>query len=293
MESGICRFGELDMSRCSKITLAVAALSLLPFAPALAADYEPQVVVNQPDQFVPVEVGTGWYLRGDVGYAFTRSMGNVDFRTFDAGTYTNGRLDRAELDSGMTYGIGFGYTFNQWLRADITLDGFNADFNGSVASTDPCEAPVPEPGTTCRTTGTGSASTLSLMANGYVDLGTYAGFTPYVGAGAGMSRVKWGGFSENTYCVDGSATCAAALLGTTPHSGKTDYRFTYAFMAGLAYDISPNLKLDVGYKYTHVAGGDMFNWDAASATAGATGTQGRDDGFSSQEVRVGLRYELW
>jgi opacity protein-like surface antigen len=279
------------MSRYSKIILAVAALSLLPLAPALAADYESQVVLNQPDQFVPVEVGTGWYLRGDVGYAFTRSMGRVDFRTFDAGTYTNGSLDRAELDSGMTYGIGFGYTFNQWLRADLTLDGFNADFNGSVASTDPCGgAPA---GTTCDTKGSGSVSALSLMANGYVDLGTYVGFTPYVGAGAGMTRVKWGGFSENTYCVDGSATCATALLGTTPHSGKTDYRFTYAFMAGLAYDISTNLKLDVGYKYTHVGGGDMVNWDADSATAGATGTQGRDDGFSSQEVRVGLRYELW
>jgi opacity protein-like surface antigen len=282
------------MTRCSKIMLAAAALSLSWLAPAEAADYEPQVVMNQPDQFVPVEVGNGWYLRGDVGYAVTRSMGDVDYRTFDivGGTYTSGGLDRAELDSGMTYGIGFGYTFNPWLRADITLDGFNTDLNGRVASTDPCDgAPA---GTTCNTTGAGSVTTLSLMANGYVDLGTYVGFTPYVGAGAGMSRVKWGNFSENTYCVDGAGTCAApALLGTTRHSGKTDYRFTYALMAGLAYDISQNLKLDIGYKYTHVGGGDTFNWDTASAAAGATGTQGHDDGFSSQEVRVGLRYELW
>ncbi|MGN6465467.1 MAG: outer membrane protein [Rhizobiaceae bacterium] len=279
--------------RLSKMMLCVAALSLAWFAPAEAADYEPPVVVNTPPQFVPVEVGNGWYLRGDVGFAFSRDMGDINYRTFDigGGTYTNGRLDRASLDTGMTYGIGFGYTFNQWLRSDITLDGFNADLHGSVASTDPCDgAPA---GTTCRTTGSGSVSALSLMANGYVDLGTYAGLTPYVGAGAGMSRVKWGGFSENTYCVDGAGTCTDALLGTTPHSGKTDYRFTYALMAGLAYDISTNLKLDIGYKYTHVVGGDTFNWDSASATAGATGTQGRDDGFSSQEVRVGLRYELW
>jgi len=281
------------MSRCSTITLAAAALSLSWLMPAAAADYEPQVVVNQPAQFVPVEVGNGWYLRGDVGYAVTRSMGDVDYRTFDiaAGTYTSGGLDRADLDSGMTYGIGFGYTFNPWLRSDITLDGFTADLHGRVASADACDgAPA---GTTCCTSGSGSVWTRSLLANGYVDLGTYAGLTPYVGAGAGMSRVKWGNFSENTYCVDGAGTCTDALLGTTRHSGKSDYRFTYAFMAGLAYDISQNLKLDIGYKYTHVAGGDTFNWDTASAAAGATGTQGRDDGFSSQEVRVGLRYELW
>ncbi|MBN9076301.1 MAG: porin family protein [Rhizobiales bacterium] len=281
------------MTGCSKIMLAAAGLSLMPLAPALAADYAPEVVANQPAQFVPVEVGNGWYLRGDVGFAFSRDMGNVDYRTFDpvGGTYTGGRLDSASLNTGATYGIGFGYTFNPWVRTDITLDGSNTDFHGRAASTDPCGGAPAD--TTCNTTGSGSVTTLSLMANGYVDLGTYAGLTPYVGAGAGMSRVKWGGFTENTYCVDGAGTCTAALLGTTAHSGNTDYRFTYAFMAGLAYDISQNLKLDVGYKYTHVAGGDMFNWDSASATAGATGTQGRDNGFSSQEVRVGLRYELW
>jgi opacity protein-like surface antigen len=282
------------MTRLFKIMLSVTALSLMPFASAVAADYDPPVVVSPPDQFVPVEVGNGWYLRGDVGYAFTRDMGDVSFRTFDTGTYTSGKLGSADLDSGMTYGIGFGYTFNQWLRSDITLDGFHTDAHGSVASADPCDATDPAlAGTTCNTRGSASLSTLSLMANGYVDLGTYVGLTPYIGAGAGISRVKWSGVSADTYCVDGTAACTAALLGKTSHSGKKDYRFTYALMAGLAYDISPNLKLDLGYKYTHVAGGDTFGWDSASSTAGATGAQGKDDGFSSQEVRVGLRYELW
>ena len=29
------------------------------------------------------------------------------------------------------------------------------------------------------------------MANGYVDLGTYVGLTPYVGAGLGYTYVNW------------------------------------------------------------------------------------------------------
>jgi opacity protein-like surface antigen len=282
------------MSYFSRIALSAAALALAPLAPALAADYEPPII-SAPDQFVPVEVGTGWYLRGDVGYAFSRSMGDVNFRTFDAasGTYAHGTFDDTDLDAGMSYGIGFGYTFNQWLRSDITLDGFKADVDGSRSTSAPCSADPGLAGTTCRTTGATSVSTLSLMANGYVDLGTYSGFTPYVGAGAGVSRVEWDDVTESTYCEDGTSACTAALLGKTNHSGKTNYRFTYALMAGLAYDISPNLKLDVGYKYTHVAGDDMFGWDTGSSTAGATGAQGKDDGFSSQEVRIGLRYELW
>ncbi len=79
----------------------------------------------------------------------------------------------------------------------------------------------------------------------------------------------------------------------TTHDGLESWRFTYAFMGGIAFDVTKNLKLDLGYKYTHVAGGPMFAFDAATAAAGATGAQGRDPGFSQHEVRVGLRYALW
>ena len=54
-----------------------------------------------------------------------------------------------------------------------------------------------------------------------------------------------------------------------------------------------NFKLDLGYKYRHIDGGDMFAWDAATAAAGAIGTQGTDGDIDQHEVRVGLRYELW
>ena len=59
-------------------------------------------------------------------------------------------------------------------------------------------------------------------------------------------------------------------------------------MAGVAYDISKNFKLDVGYKYRSIDGGDMFGWD--SATTFGDGSHGNID---THEVRLGLRYELW
>ena len=64
-------------------------------------------------------------------------------------------------------------------------------------------------------------------------------------------------------------------------------------MAGLAYDVSTNLKVDLGYRYRRIEGGPMFAFDPASIAAGASGTQADDPGFSSHEVRVGLRYALW
>ena len=46
-------------------------------------------------------------------------------------------------------------------------------------------------------------------------------------------------------------------------------------MAGIAYDVSQNLKIDLGYRYRRIEGGPMFAFDAGSVGAGATGTAGR------------------
>jgi opacity protein-like surface antigen len=127
------------------------------------------------------------------------------------------------------------------------------------------------------------------MANGYVDLGTYVGFTPYVGAGAGMSYVSWHDLNDTTYCVDGGAVCASPdAVGSTSHGGDDGWRFTYALMAGFAYDITKNFKLDLGYKYRSIDGGDMFGWDS-----GETFGDGSHGNIDTHEVRLGLRYELW
>ncbi len=62
---------------------------------------------------------------------------------------------------------------------------------------------------------------------------------------------------------------------------------TYALMAGVAYEVAPNVKVDLGYRFSHIAGGDMFGDSAASATTG------RDGALSRHEIRVGLRITTW
>ena len=128
------------------------------------------------------------------------------------------------------------------------------------------------------------------MANGYVDLGTYVGITPYVGAGAGYSYLSWGNLNDTTYCVDGAVPCAAvtAVDSTCHHGGQDGWRFTYALMAGFAYDLSQNFKLDVGYKFRSIDGGDMFDWDSPQTLG-----DGEHGNIDTHEVKVGLRYELW
>lgn len=266
--------------------LAVALPTL-----AIAADYDPPIYVDKVPEYKPVEIGSGWYLRGDLGYSLsTKARDAFTYRTFDAGppaSYSSDTFDSVDLSQDLNFGLGFGYHFNDWLRSDVTLERVALDFNGTRTSTTPCGAG----GTGCRTEDESSLYGYSAMLNGYVDLGTFVGVTPYVGAGAGYTYVKWDAMRSDAYCT--GAGCVTSFQETTEHSGETSWRFTYALMAGFAYDVTRNLKVDIGYKYRRISSGDMFGWSSADSMNGATGVQGHDGGFSQHEVHVGLRYELW
>ena len=130
------------------------------------------------------------------------------------------------------------------------------------------------------------------MANGYVDLGTYVGLTPYVGGGLGYTYVDWG-IARRHRALRRPDLPGRRWSASTEHEGEQSWRFTYALMAGVAYDVSQNLKLDRRLPLSPHRRRAMFGFDPATIAAGASGTQGEDPGFSSHEVRVGLRYELW
>ncbi|EKF19076.1 outer membrane protein [Nitratireductor pacificus] len=280
------------MCLISRLLVSSAVLTLVPLGAAGAADYDPPIIIEEAPDVVPVEIGSGWYLRGDIGYSLkTEARDRFTYRTFDGVNYGANSFDTGSLSKDFSFGLGFGYSFTDWLRADVTLDRFSAGFSGSTSSGSPCTAGSPV-GTTCRSEDSSEFVAYSALLNGYVDLGTYVGFTPYVGAGVGYTYVNWDDLSNSAYCV-GGACPSPALAGTSTHAGESDWRFTYALMAGVSYDFSNNMKVDLGYRYRNIASGDMFAFDAPTAAAGATGVQGSDGGFSSHEIRVGLRYELW
>lgn len=278
------------MKLALRIAFLTAAAAVMPGV-ATAADYEPPIVIDEAPEVVPVEVGNGWYLRGDVGYVVATKSSAFTYRTFDPASagYGSGSFIDGGLNKPFTYGLGAGYHFNDMLRADFTVDAMRARFSGQTFGALPCTPALV--GTGCRSEDRSSISAYSFMLNGYVDLGTVAGFTPYIGAGAGYSYVSWSSLDSKTFCVGGS--CGNSYLGLSKHGGTTDWRFTWQAMAGVAYALSKNLKLDVGYRYRQIEKGDMFNWDGGSRAAGATGIQGQDGRLQQHEVRVGLRYDLW
>ncbi|HMQ57531.1 MAG TPA: outer membrane beta-barrel protein, partial [Rhizobiaceae bacterium] len=198
------------MKYLARALMACVAASAVA-APALGADYVEPVVVEAPEPApAPVAMG-GWYIRGDIGYAWNKFRGStyhIDACGTTCATVEQTGTLNGELKGAFTLGGGIGYHINHYLRADLTLDHtFKSDFTGSTTGT--CTrstGPGPDGvlgtaddiiGTaTCTSSDTASFSAMALMANAYVDFGNFGKIKPYVGAGIGGARVTWSDLSN-------------------------------------------------------------------------------------------------
>lgn len=260
----------------TKTILAAATLALLASSAAYAADvYQPEpqpVYVDAPE--VAVAEASGWYLRGDLGYNFNKLRGAKFFQGGNSGDEAN--FTTASIKDSFWVGGGVGYQVNSYLRTDLTFDYmFKSDFRGSTvgggAGGGACAV-------ACTSEDLSALRAYTLMANAYIDLGTYAYFTPYIGGGIGGSYIKWDKL-RNTSCADDGSGCDT----TVEHGGKGSWRFAYQLMAGASIDVTCNVKADLGYRFRHTMGGDMFGY-------ASNGGPGYDKGFYSHSVHAGARY---
>ncbi|MEL6505466.1 MAG: outer membrane protein [Pseudomonadota bacterium] len=245
----------------------------------------------------------GWYLRGDISY-MSREIEEIYY-----GVYANGGnrgFTRSELEDTFGARVGVGYQINENFRVDATLGyKFTSDFDGTTDSGDyPCPSqpalglPFGQlAGTNCTSSDATTMTSYSVMANAYFDLGNFSGFTPYVGAGIGGAYVSYETLTNTFNCTvtDPVVGTCTGLQTPIEHPGESQWRFAYAFHAGLSYDITPNAKIDLGYSYEAISGGQMFGWDAA-ANAGTTnslGPQAHDEGIHDHIFRAGIRYQIW
>jgi len=223
---------------------AAAAAVLLAGGAVRAAD-----LPDRP-QFQPVEeFVSNWYVRGDAGYGFLRTTHGND----TSGT----NFISTRLDSAPTLGVGFGFK-KDWFRADVTLDyGTGAKFVGNT--------PTFSPEVTAQITN------LTTLFNAYFDLGTWAGFTPYIGGGAGFSYLRAGELTD------------VAPLVSVGGANSSSWDLAWAANAGVAYNISRNMLVDLSYRYL-----DMGTPRSNIPTFG-TMSYGN---ITAQQVRLGLRYQI-
>jgi opacity protein-like surface antigen len=267
--------------RSVKYLVAAGAASLLSSV-AFAAD---MAIAPPPMSYAPpaVEDFGGWYLRGDIGMT-NQSLKNLTLATapFPAGFQSTGM----GFDSSMSYGLGVGYQFNNWFRADVTGEyRGRANFHGSQFS--PLNAS--SPGFAETDNYSGSKSEWVAMINGYIDLGTWYCVTPFIGAGIGASRNTISGFRD-----DGVNLVSG--VGTSPSStfagDGSKWNFAWALHAGLAYKVSPGFTVELAYRYINLGDGITGPTNSFDGVTVVNGSGFMMKDITSQDVKLGVRWEL-
>jgi opacity protein-like surface antigen len=244
--------------------------------PSLAADmpqYPPPVVVPQP---VPVPVVAdfeGWYLRGDIGITNqkVKSLHNVLFDTAPG----FGFIDDPAFGTGILMGLGFGYHWNNWLRFDITGEYRGKTQFHALDRYSGC-------GAQCTNDYTAKKSEWLVLANAYVDLGTWWCITPFIGAGVGMVDITISHFRDRNDLANGG--------GYAPEGSKRN--FAWALHAGLGYNVSQNFTVEFAYRYLNLGDaetGDPLNLDGSNSTVNNPFVF---NGVTSHDFKIGLRFAL-
>ena len=275
-------------------SIAFAGTVALGAAGAHAADLAPPVYPAPP---AAAAIEGGWYLRGDIGLA-SNTIGAFDVMQngqpvrAGAGGVNTFELRTKTFSETISVGVGVGYRFNSWLRADVTgefrgggrLRGLDyVNFDGGGGST-----------TSQTNTYAGDVRSWVGLVNAYVDLGTFCTLgclTPYLGAGFGFANTAISNFTDSSAGFNSDWGATGSLGGYATSVSKTN--FAWALMAGVGYRVNDRLSLELGYRYLNL--GDLPEIglrDPATGLPQPSGDAIRVRNLSSHEVRLGMRWML-
>jgi opacity protein-like surface antigen len=253
------------MSNANIKRLTIAAVLALASTATYAADLSVPIMPQ------PVGV-SGWYLRGDIGFS------NQQLRDLTNIQDVNNSVQNIGLgfDGAPLFGLGIGYYFNDWLRFDATGEyRSRANFHGTQVIT--------SGGGVITDEYTASKSEWLFLLNGYVDLGTWSGITPFVGAGVGTARNTISSFQDIcTVCVG-----PGVAFGDT----FSKWNFAWALHAGLAYKVTRNFTLEFAYRYVDLgdaASGDLYTYLGGNAVVNPM----EFHHLTSHDLKLGLRFNF-
>lgn len=228
-----------------------------------------------PPPYAPpvVEDFGGWYLRGDIGFS-NQSVKRLDHPLYSDPAIVSHVTNGLGFDTAGIFGLGAGYRFNNWFRADVTGEyRGNANLHGVDIIDYGAGGIIPDEYR-------GSKSEWLVLANAYVDLGTWWCVTPFVGAGIGGSRNTISNFT------DVNVPMASVLTGPT----ASKWNFAWALHAGLAYQVTPSLTLELAYRYVDL--GDGVSGPFTAYDGSRTYDPMTFKGITSHDLKLGVRWNL-
>jgi opacity protein-like surface antigen len=226
---------------------AVAFFATMAQAPVAQAADMPGLPPIYPPQIEEYAAASGWYLRGDIGMTNQQMKNMHHARNDDPGTTVV--PVGFGWDSSTFFGLGVGYKFNDWFRADFTGEyRGRANFHGSDNVTFPLNGVAN--GGRGPDNYSGSKSEWVFLGNVYADLGTWWCLTPYVGAGIGAAKVNIIGFRD-----DGYNNVNGLSVSTYYADDASKWNFAWALHAGVTYKVTQSMSIDLGYRYLDMGSG--------------------------------------
>jgi opacity protein-like surface antigen len=260
--------------RSVKTLVAAGAATLLSSA-AFAAD---MAIAPPPQMYAPpvVEDFGGWYLRGDIGFSNQRveRLNNILDSTVTTSAQSLG------FNTAGIFGLGVGYKVNNWFRADVTGEyRGNSQFFGTDRLT--------FPGGFGTDTYHATKSEWVVLANAYVDLGTWWCVTPFIGAGVGGARVGIANFTDQGIVNAGAGALPSLAFG----DNVSKWNMAWALHAGLAYKVTPNFTVELAYRYLDMGDGltgDLRTFDGTNNVVNPTTFKN----ITSHDLKLGVRWNL-
>lgn len=252
-----------------KSVLASAALALAACiaTPTLAADLGGYQGGSIKDTYVaaPAGVSAGpCYLRSDIGYSWSNAPSSQYVGNVDPTMWAQSLDNSVVLEGGIGCGSG-----SRGFRGEVMLgrhgdQDFKADYTKFMPSAPPVD---PQLSTTVKT--------YTLMSNVYYDLGNMRGFVPYIGAGVGLAYHKMSALSFDT-------------CGGCSQFGEDKVSVAWALMAGVGYQITDRMIVDLGYRYIDLGSARSSHADSSNSW----NPRLEINDMHAHEFKVGMRYHL-
>lgn len=210
--------------------------------------------VAEAADIAPAPAGFGWYLSVFGGW----SMADLDISTSSSATITAD----VDLDDGFLAGLAVGAHFGDWLRGEVELSGHWHDAEALLTTV------TGSPPVTATSALDGDADALFVLANLWFDLPMSDVVRPYAGGGVGMGRLS----------LDLDTTAGTSFID------DSDWAFAYQLGAGIAFDLSANFALDIGYRYKVIKDAEL-----ETETAGPGAGAELEVDYKSHNVVAGIR----
>lgn len=270
-------------------TIALAGALALGASAATAADLAYPAPPPPEPLGLKGTISSGFYLRGDIGVG-SQSYDELDVKLNNAPVIAAAGVtsfSTVKPDRGFAAfaGVGIGYQFNSYLRFDLTGEYRGGSFNGRDQISYNFGVPTHQTNVY-----RADVATFVALANAYIDLGTWNCLTPYLGVGIGMANHTVSGLADNGVNQAVGAAFANASYAYGDSASKTN--LAWALMAGVSYDVTSNLKLDIGYRYLNMGDGPTVGLRGAQGLLTNPSSSVRFKGIDSHDVRIGMRWNF-